>query len=75
METDPDGRNKNCAIVTTASVRSVRDVNYAKFESETARLHGHGVPGASLVAFPALGDPIYFTEQTIPLPSQKETSL
>ena len=49
--------------------------NYAKFESETARLHGHGVPGATSIAYPALGEPIYFTEQTIPLPSQTETSL
>ena len=75
VQADPDGRNTNCAIVTTASVRNVRDVNYAKFESETARLHGHGVPGASAIGYPALGEPIYFTEQTIPLPTQKETSL
>jgi len=75
VESSENGRPAKCAIVTTASVRSVRDVNYAKFESETARLHGHGVPGATSIAYPALGDPTYFTEQTIPLPTQKETSL
>lgn len=75
VESAPDGRPANCAIVTTASNRNVRDVDYRTFESNTARDHGHGIAGATSVAFPALETPTYFTEQTIPLPSQTETSL
>ena len=68
VESREDGRPAQCAIVTTASVRSVRDVDYATFESETARLHGHGVPGGTSIEYPALDGPTYFNENVIPDP-------
>ena len=66
----PDGRPTQCVIVTTASARDVRGVDYATFEERTP----HGVPGATAHAVPALPDPTYFNENVIPDPSQKQTS-
>jgi hypothetical protein len=66
----PDGRPTQCVIVTTASARDVRGVDYATFEARTP----HGVPGATAHAVPPLPDPTYFNENVIPDPSQKETS-
>ncbi|MGK2931283.1 MAG: hypothetical protein ACSLFD_00665 [Solirubrobacterales bacterium] len=74
VQTGPDGRPTNCAIVTTASMRSVRGVDYNTFEKETAEHHGHGVPGATSIAFPSLGSPVYFNEHVIPDESETETS-
>ncbi len=68
---DPDtGRPQECAIVTTASARNVRGVDYETFHQRTP----HGVPGATSEEFPALDGPIYFNEIVIPDTSKTETS-
>ncbi len=69
-----DGRPEQCAIVTTASMRNVRGVDYNTFEKETAEHHGHGVPGATSIEYAALDGPIYFNENVIPDPTRTETS-
>ncbi len=66
----PDGRPEQCAIVTTASARDVRGVDYDTFHARTP----HGVPGATAHAKPALPAPIYFNENVIPDRSQPATS-
>ncbi len=66
----PDGRPTQCVIVTTASARDVRGVDYATFEERTP----HGVPGATAHAVPALPPPTYFNENVIPDPAQTQTS-
>jgi hypothetical protein len=70
VPTGPDGRPEQCAIVTTASKRDVRGVD---FETLVARTP-HGVPGATAHAKPSLPGPIYFNDSVIPDPSQPETS-
>ncbi|MBK5231878.1 MAG: hypothetical protein JJE13_02700 [Thermoleophilia bacterium] len=66
-----DGRPSRCAIVTTASARNVRGVDYDTFWTNTP----HGVEGATSAAEPALPDPIYFNEFVIPDSSRTETSV
>lgn len=65
-----DGRPRECVIVTTASARNVRDVDYQTFWDRTP----HGVAGATSVEFPELAGPIYFNEFVIPDPAQPSTS-
>lgn len=55
-------------------MRSVRGVDYNTFEKETAEHHGHGVPGATSIAYPSLGSPVYFNENVIPDETKTETS-
>ena len=64
------GRPQQCAIVTTASARNVRGVDYETFHQRTP----HGVPGATSEESPALDGPIYFNEFVIPDTSKTETS-
>lgn len=64
------GRPVQCVIVTTASARNVRGVDYETFHERTP----HGVPGATSEELPALDGPIYFNEHVIPDPSKTETS-
>ena len=66
----PDGRPEQCAIVTTASARNVRGVDFETFRARTP----HGVPGATAYAKPALPGPAYFNDSVIPDPSRNETS-
>jgi hypothetical protein len=66
----PDGRPQQCAIVTTASARNVRGVDYATFEERTP----HGVAGATAHAEPPLPQPIYFNENVVPDRTHTETS-
>jgi hypothetical protein len=64
------GRPAQCVIVTTASARNVRGVDYETFHERTP----HGVPGATSTESPALEGPIYFNQFVIPDPSKTETS-
>jgi hypothetical protein len=64
------GRPAQCVIVTTASARNVRGVDYETFRERTP----HGVPGATSTESPPLDGPIYFNENVIPDPSKTETS-
>jgi hypothetical protein len=66
----PDGRPELCVIVTTASARNVRGVDFATFQARTP----HGVAGATARAVPALPPPIYFNDSVIPDPSRTSTS-
>jgi hypothetical protein len=67
----PDGRPEQCAIITTASARNVRGVDFETFRERTP----HGVPGATARAKPELPSaPIYFNDQVIPDRSQPATS-
>ena len=66
----PDGRPTECVIVTTASARDVRDVDYQTFWDRTP----HGVPGATSIEFPEIPGPIYFNEMVIPDGTKTETS-
>ena len=66
----PDGRPEQCVIVTTASARNVRGVDFETFHERTP----HGVAGATARAVPALPRPIYFNESVIPDRSRTETS-
>ncbi len=70
VQLGPDGRPAQCAIVTTASARNVRGVDYETFHQRTP----HGVPGATAHAEPALPAPTYFNESVIPDRTQTETS-
>ena len=65
-----DGRPEQCAIVTTASARNVRGVDYDTFEERTP----HGVAGATATSKQALPEPIYFNESVIPDKTQPDTS-
>lgn len=65
-----NGRPEQCAIVTTASARNVRGVDYVTFEERTP----HGVPGATASGQPALPPAVYFNEFVIPDPSEPATS-
>lgn len=64
------GRPEQCVIVTTASARNVRGVDYETFHERTP----HGVPGATSAESPAIDGPIYFNENVIPDPTKTETS-
>jgi hypothetical protein len=64
------GRPEQCVIVTTASARNVRGVDYETYWERTP----HGVPGATSEELPALEGPTYFNEFVIPDPSKTETS-
>ncbi|MET0127182.1 MAG: hypothetical protein ABW249_01230 [Solirubrobacterales bacterium] len=66
----PDGRPEQCAIVTTASARNVRGVDYETFHARTP----HGVAGATARAVPELPPAVYFNESVIPDRSRTETS-
>jgi hypothetical protein len=66
----PDGRPVDCVIVTTASARDVRGVDYDTFRARTP----HGVPGAQAGTRPPVPGPTYFNESVIPDPSKTETS-
>ena len=66
----PDGRPVDCVIVTTASDRDVRGVDYDTFHARTP----HGVPGARAQTRPPVPGPTYFNESVIPDPSKTETS-
>jgi hypothetical protein len=66
----PDGRPDECVIVTTASARNVRGVDFATFQARTP----HGVAGATARTVPALPPPIYFNDSVIPDPSRTSTS-
>jgi hypothetical protein len=57
-------------IVTTASARNVRGVDFETFRERTP----HGVAGATAHAKPALPDAVYFNDQVIPDRSRTETS-
>jgi hypothetical protein len=70
VQLGPDGRPTQCAIVTTASARNVRGVDYATFEERTP----HGVAGANAHAVPSLPPPTYFNESVIPDRTQPSTS-
>lgn len=65
-----DGRPEQCAIVTTASARNVRGVDYHTFWENTP----HGVPGATSIEYPAIDGPTYFNEFVIPDKTKTETS-
>jgi hypothetical protein len=66
----PDGRPEQCVIVTTASARNVRGVDFETFRERTP----HGVAGATARAKPGLPAAIYFNDDVIPDPSRTETS-
>jgi hypothetical protein len=70
VPTGPDGRPTDCVIVTTASARNVRGVDYDTFHARTP----HGVPGATSTESPPLEGPTYFNENVIPDPSKTATS-
>jgi hypothetical protein len=57
-------------IVTTASARNVRGVDFETFQARTP----HGVAGATARTKPALPGPVYFDESVIPDRSRTETS-
>ena len=65
-----DGRPTECVIVTTASARNVRGVDFETFQARTP----HGVPGAVAKAKPGIGDPVYFNDNVIPDPTRTSTS-
>ncbi len=68
---DPEtGRPSECVIVTTASARNVRGVDYQTFWDRTP----HGVAGATSTESPSLDGPIYFNEYVIPDKTATETS-
>lgn len=63
VPSDPEtGRPAQCVIVTTASARDVRGVDFRTYWLNTP----HGVPGATSEEFPALDGPVYFNEHVIP---------
>jgi len=64
------GRPEQCAIVTTASARNVRGVDYQTYWDRTP----HGVPGATSTESPSLDGPIYFNQFVIPDVNATETS-
>jgi hypothetical protein len=66
----PDGRPEQCVIVSTASARNVRGVDYPTFVERTP----HGVAGATAEEFPAIDGPTYFNASVIPDPTVTSTS-
>ncbi|MFI5123313.1 MAG: hypothetical protein ACHQJ5_10495 [Vicinamibacteria bacterium] len=66
----PDGRPEQCVIVTTASARNVRGVDFATFQARTP----HGVAGATARGNPGLPGAIYFNDSVIPDRSRTTTS-
>jgi hypothetical protein len=66
----PDGRPEQCVIVTTASARNVRGVDFDTFRERTP----HGVAGATAHTEPALPGAIYFNDSVIPDRARTETS-
>ena len=68
---DSDGDPARCAIVSTFSTRNVRDLAFDDFTAYGA----HGVAGATAVASPSLGSPIYFNEDVIPDRTQQKSSV
>jgi hypothetical protein len=66
----PDGRPVQCVIVTTASARNVRGVDFDTFRARTP----HGVAGATSRSEPALPSAIYFNDSVIPDTSRSATS-
>lgn len=66
-----DGRPIESVIVTTASARNVRGVDYDTFWRNTP----HGVAGATAETEPTLPAPVYFNELVIPDGSRSETSV
>jgi len=65
-----DNRPEQCVIVTTASARNVRGVDYETFHERTP----HGVAGATSHTIPAVPGPIYFNENVIPDKTKTSTS-
>lgn len=65
-----DGRPAQCVIVTTASARNVRDVDFRTYWLNTP----HGVEGATSEAIPRLPAPTYFNEDVHPDPNQPYAS-
>jgi hypothetical protein len=65
-----DGRPEQCVIVTTASARNVRGVDFETFQARTP----HGVAGATARTYPFVTRPIYFNDQVIPDRSRRVTS-
>lgn len=65
-----DGRPTQCAIVTTASARNVRGVDYRTYWENTP----HGVPGATSIEYSAIEGPVYFNEFVIPDKTKTSTS-
>ena len=70
VPSDSNGRPAQAVIVTTASARNVRGVDYETLWKNTP----HGVAGATATATPPLPDPVYFNELVIPEPGLSETS-
>ena len=66
----PDGRPQQCAIVTTASARNVRGVDYETFHGARRTAWPARPPTRS----PGARRPIYFNEYVIPDRSQPATS-
>jgi hypothetical protein len=66
----PEGRPEKCVIVTTASARNVRGVDFETFRARTP----HGVAGATARTKPAVPRPVYFNDNVIPDRSRTETS-
>ncbi len=66
----PDGRPEQCVVVTTASARNVRGVDFETFQARTP----HGVAGATARTYPFVTRPIYFNDQVIPDRSRTLTS-
>ena len=67
----PDGRPTDCVIVSTASARNVRGVDYQTFWDRTP----HGVAGATATEFPEIAGPTYFNDLVIPDANQPSTSI
>jgi len=67
---DSAGDPRECAIVSTFSVRAVRTLSFGGF----VRYGAHGVAGATASATPRLRSPFYFNEQVIPDPAQRRSS-
>lgn len=71
LKSNPEtGRPEQCVIVTTASARNVRDVDFRTYWVNTP----HGVEGATSVEYPAIDGPMYFNESVLPDPSQPHAS-
>jgi hypothetical protein len=69
IDADPDP--SKCQLVTTVNTREIRGLTYEEF----AAFGHHGVPDATASSDPALGDPVYFNDQTIPDPSLTATTI
>lgn len=64
------GRPSDCVIVTTASARNVRGVDYETFHERTP----HGVAGATAQTTPLVPGPTYFNKHVIPDRNETSTS-